>query len=511
MDNKVISKDELFLSESLLYPVSFFNYFMPQLDRNISISRDYQDKILLSSQIGNTVVARTGRAIGKTSALNSMVANTILANPLKEGLITTPMKAHIDPIFNKLISFLESNKLFKHLIDVKNGARVLRSPEYYIELTNGFRLYGRIAGTNRGSSLFGLHVDFIWVDEAGHYLDEAVDNLQGCMNKNCTIVVFGVPFGLRNSYLTKLWDDSVIPSFCKHKISRYMDPSFTPIEEKRLEKIYGGKNSVSFLNQVMAEDDVAQKVTFNPQYYTKCFEVFDSYQTDIIDGKRFDENTINEDIDLRLPVAPDGCVIYTSADVGYDPDPTVFGVFAKGMDGISTLIYKLVLRSITYTRQTQIMNYINTKLESRSLSVDVGGPGRTIYLDLMNEKLFPDREYFVFDVKFGGSVTIGIDKNNKEIKAAVKYHSTILLDRLFQTRKILLPENDVELYTEVYTSTQYKTQDGNYKYNGIDHNLDMLRAYALTGLYIENLNAFDMEDIENTNSNSSGMAVMIDI
>jgi len=289
-----LTKAEKQFVEGLFNPVVFFNIFIPEFERKVKLSRDYQDKVLLD--IDKNIVIKAGRKVGKTTILESDILQTILLNPNKSALITTPNKAHIDPLFNRIINFLNSNKLFKSMIK-----RCIRSPEYMIEFSNGFVLYGRIAGTSKGTGLLSLHIDFLYVDEAQLYIGQALDQLQGCMNTGCRVRIFGVPNGLRNSYLSKAFE---YKEFCKYVISRLQDPTFTEKERNRLITVYGGENSIAYRNQVLAEDNIAQQSTFNPKYFTKCFIDISEYDIVQIDGTRTKENEIEES-ELELPAIPE--------------------------------------------------------------------------------------------------------------------------------------------------------------------------------------------------------------
>ena len=478
----LLTRNEQIFVEGILNPVVFFDNFIPVIHKDIKLARGYQIPLLLDNSVQS--VTKAGRKTGKTVSLESDILKTIHENPRSEGLLTTPNEAHIDPLWSRLTTFIRSDQYWNEFI---GKGRLVKSPQYTMEAKNGFILHGRISGTSKGTGLLSLHVNFVWVDESQLYMGTGLDQLQGCMKENCRVRIFGVPNGIRKGYLSIAWNDPKIPSFSKHKITRYQDPTFTKDEEDRLIRIYGGKNSQSFLNQVLAEDGVSTRKTFNPMYYNKCFVKLDEYEIFEYDGRKIAEDKIKE-TELDLPLAPIKKVkISVSADLAFHPDPTIIGIWYDDDDDRAFLLCKIILYNITYTRQAEFIDNIAKMCGAENVAVDIGGPGQTVYLDLVNQNRFPGRQYFTIPIDFRTNVTIGTKTvkddhgypTSEVVKENAKYYSTVMIEDGFEKKKIMLPIQDLELFDEIDSSTKFETSKGTFSYAGVDHHLDMIRCKSL--------------------------------
>lgn len=851
-----IFNDEIIIGESLGNPVDFFSFVL------LHKARDYQEDMLLEE---DNICCASARGVGKSWTIRGNVLYTAYHNPDKEGLLTAPNAAHLKPLFEKIIGDVYNSPMLRRYVK-----RVLRSPDYYIEFSNGFKLQGRIAGTSGGTNVLGLHVDFVWIDEGQLYTQQPTEQLQGCMNEGCIIRIFGVPNGVRDSYLYKC---TVDPHFKQFVIEKWKDPTWNPAMADRLERIYGGKNSQGWQNQVCfapgtsvivddmfcknIEDiktgDLVISHTGNintvanvmsrkyngelikikssgdyreylltpehpvyavkmvkcgnrgKEYYGRCsvgcnhkcchkyykkykpewiraeeltrydsivfpinllkkdvesikvsdyinrkcfkfgnkiyshryakkkcdagkgygiysindeikidrdfyillgyylaegsnggggvqfafnvkeyayiqdvcriikkifgiecrvvssykdhcsrviigsklllefFEnicgkgarnkgiyykdfLYDNRSDGILDGflrgdghwrkNRVIGTTVSEKLvnqlnilarsfgmessisrneqkeglilgrevkknpfcykinipykhsngmvlsnndiyiaiksinnvpykgkvynlevekdnsyvlpigsvhncalwgslshltfperhwrpcmvevenydpviidaeegfklstdNIRLPFIQPSIQVSISMDAGYDPDPSIIGIWVKTA-GFTKLVHKLVLRKVSYTEQAIFLDQLARYYNAWFVAVDVGGPGRTVYLDLSSEKLFINKPYVPVSVNFGSRVATAKDLEGHEITEKVKFFSTLQMQALFEVKKLLLPNNDLAIEQEVLASTQTKASDGTYIYNEVpDHNLAMIRAQVV--------------------------------
>ena len=183
---------------------------------------------------------------------------------------------------------------------------------------------------------------------------------------------------------------------------------------------------------------------------------------------------------LEFPEIPAEVVqVDISGDLGFHPDPTVLGVWVTD-NSKSYLLCKIMLYNVTYTRQARFINTIAEVLKAKNVSIDIGGPGQTVYLDLSNENIYSSKSYAILPVDFRANLPVGATKLGEIIKENSKCHATTLIGKAFEDKSILLPSQDLQLYDEVDSSTQYRTNRGTYTYVGIDHHLDMLRCFVLT-------------------------------
>jgi len=470
-----LSREEVEFIGSLFHPVVFFDCFIPEIHKEVDMARNYQIEMLLDNS--RVSVTKAARGVGKTTTVESDILQTMLTNPKKEGLLTTPNKAHIDPLWNRITTFVRSHPFWNSFI-----TRIVKSDTYTIEAKNGFILHGRISGSSKGASVLSLHVDFLWVDEGQLYMGTGLDQLQGCIKANCRIRIYGVPNGMRKGYLSIAWNDHVIPEKSKHKITKFQDPTFTEEEHQRLIRTYGGKSSQAYLNQVLAEDGIATQKTFNPMYYNKIFVEVPSYEVFEFDGKKINEKEIDE-TKIAFPIVPPEAIeLNISADLGYHPDPTVCGIWYTTQNDMSFLLCKFILYFISYTRQAKFFDKIASIMGVKNVALEIGGPGQTVYLDMNSNDLYPDKKYNVIGVDFRSNVPIGLDNNGNIIKDNAKCYATQLIRDAFEKKKMFLPANDLLLYDEIDSNTQYSTSRGTFSYVGVDHHIDMIRCYVLTKL-----------------------------
>jgi len=456
---------EQILGESYFDPIDFFGFLFPWA------ARYYQEDMLLQrfdKSIQNICCA-SARGVGKSIFIEGDVLFTQRHNPGKEGLITAPNAAHLRPLFEKIIQRIYSSPLLR-----KSVKRVLRSPDYFIRFKNGYELNGRIAGTS-GTTVLGLHVDHVWVDEGQLYMREPTEQLQGCLNPEHVIKIFGVPNGNRDSYLYKC---SIDDDYAQYKIEKWNDPTWSEKMKQRLLKLYGGDNSQGWKNQVCAEWGGLTHMTFPERHWRPCMIEIPNYEQLILEGKKNKPGAVKFE-DLKLPAVPLDAKIGISADIGYDPDPTVIGVWLE-KDGISKLFFKMLVRRISFTNQAKLLHMLGKHFHASFVSVDAGGAGRSVILDLFDDNICEEKTYRPVEVNFASRVKTSENEEGHAITEKVKFFSTLQMQLGFEDKKLLLPKDDVAIEREVHESTQMRANDGTYVYNEHpDHNLAMIRTYVI--------------------------------
>jgi len=465
MTDRPLTQDEILIAETLLDKVAIFEIFLSEQDYKYEI-RDYQAKILLDES--RFVSWRAARGVGKTKTIEAEMISLLFRQFHGEVLVAAPNAAHLKPLFDRIINKFYEDPFLKSFID-----RCIRAPEYMIRFKTGLVMYGRIAGLSGGVSLLGIHANYILVEESQNFGPQATNVIQGCINPNGKVRVFGCPNGVRTSYLFKA-DTS--DEFVHYKTSKFEDPTYTEEEDLKKREIFGGENSQSYINQVKGEWGITQFSTFGEKW-AECLKDIENYEPIIIEGS---EKIEMDQLPLPpLPVETEKCVI--AADVGYSPDPTVLGVLAKLKNGVWRLFCKIIMKSVSYTgqefSQKQVFDYVANFYNISEILIDSGGPGKALYLDL--KELSKDRSYEVYPVEFGGSVVIGYKEDGKPVKERVKYYSTLMLQEAFNKKIIELPRTDFELIDEIQSSTQTRTASGNFVYSGKDHHIDMLRCWAI--------------------------------
>jgi len=331
----------------------------------------------------------------------------------------------------------------------------------------------------RGDAMYDIEVadnhnyfaNGILVSNSQNFGPDATNQLQGCINPGAKVRVFGCPNGVRTSYLFKA-DNS--HEFIHFKTTKFEDPTYTEEEDRKKKELFGGENSQSYITQILAEWGITQFSTFGEKWI-KCLKNIDNYEPILIEG---DSGIVLDGIPLPPLPLNSGQTIIT-ADIGYSPDPTILGVFTI-VNNMWRLFCKIKMKSVGYSSgnpsQKDIFDYVAIFYNVNEIYLDSGGPGKALYLDL--NELSRDRQYNVYPVEFGGSVVIGYN-DDRPVKERIKYYSTLLLQEVFDKGLLELPKNDFEIIDEIQSSTQTRTADGKYTYSGKDHNLDMLRCWAI--------------------------------
>jgi len=481
MQEEQLTKEEKIFIEGFLDPISFFEVFWSRPNEPW-ITKPSQENMLLDKS--DNISCRAGRSIGKTEAITTENLQRALLNPNKESLLSTPRKAHISPLMDRLLNRIEIDEFLNACLVQKRS-----SPVYMYRFANGHLLHGRIAGASGGESVLSLHVDYATVDEAQLYLKRETEQLQGVFKPNCKIRVIGVPNGIRSSYLFQANSD---PSFSHHHYKKSDDPFWTEKEKERLLRIYGGENSQIWKNQVEGEFGLpAQKGFIN---WEGCLIKMSDYQVSSLDDERGREGI--EDLIGKLSFSepknkPEKARI--SFDYGYSPDPTIIGIWLY-YQNIPRLGGKVIMTSVAPSKQAKILDYIARYFNAEVISGDAGGAGLSIILDLKDDIKFPNKNYQVIPVIFQAIIEIGEDgrpikdkserEYQKTFKFAAKEFSSIQLQERFNKKLIELPEDDYEIEREMDEATRIVTEKGDIKYVGVDHYLDMIRCLILSD-YLE--------------------------
>lgn len=467
MVKEALVPEEIALCEMMHDPVEWKEFFWSSPDYDWRL-RDYRlDWVFDSSDYQEYTC---GRDVGKTDDIETDIIRTALSNPDRTGLFTAPNDVHLKPPLERIVRRLYNIPLFRCYVK-----RCVKFPSYEIEFTNGFVLYGRIAGTSGGTNLLGLHVDFVWVDETQIYPWIAVLQLQQCLNKGARLRLYGVPNGVRESYLFKASLGILNGEFSHHKVEAWRNPDFDEKKRKRLLKIYGGEKSQMWKNQVEADWGEPQFEVFDPKDLERCVIYLPDFRSlEIVSA----DLAYPYPEAIPLPYAPAGThQVYLGMDVGYKPDPSI--IMAFSLVGTKAQAFlKLALRGVPYPDQARIVDYLLRFYKPTAMGIDYGGVGRGLVMELHDEKHFPETNYSktVIPVEFGGKMVIGYADDGKEIKENIKFKTTTMMQEAFGTKELVLPD-DQELVDELQNHTKAKNIKGDYVYSGKDHHIDAVRCF----------------------------------
>lgn len=446
--------------------------------------RVYQEDMLLDKSI--RLACSSARGVGKSEVIIGDLLNTIFHpdNYCEEGLLATPNKAHLGVIWDNILSALTNDEFINSLIK-----RSVRAPNYILEFHTGFKLHGRIASSSKGRNLYGLHCSYFAVDESELFMRKEMEESQGILNKGASVKLFGIPNGIMSSYLYKAFHGKEFDA--KYNVNKFQDPTFTEEDHQRIIKIYGGKHTQVYKNQILAIEGAPSHLTFPPTYWKKC--LFDLPEYDYLslnESDLYDKNNNKLFNKLSIPQPFKSThKIRMSVDCGYSPDPTIILFFTED----DYLFFKVRLDEVAYHKQTEFIHYLAQYYDADEIAGDRGEAGKTIWQMLKDDNLYPDKCYRIVEINFQGTVEV-VDEFAKDEedrapgeepktrKERIKQYSTVLLQRAFEGKKIHIPEQALAVTGEIETSTRHRTPAGNFVFSGIDHHLDCLRIRVISHL-----------------------------
>src|SRR5690606_29382770 len=141
-------------------------------------------------------------------------------------------------------------------------AEIKRTPSWMFRFTNGFVLWGRIAGP-RGTNFQGMHVDWQIIDEAQEMTESAWAELLQALNGEGIRWVYGVPNGLRNTYYRMTQDQTAE----QYNWPSSLNPVFTPAKDAELARLYGGRTSPGYIHRVLGQHGTPAHAVFHLDDY----------------------------------------------------------------------------------------------------------------------------------------------------------------------------------------------------------------------------------------------------
>lgn len=397
-----------------------------------------------------------GRDVGKTAEIELIAAWGMVARPDTEMLIATQCENHLFPLMNRLVRRFESTPDFaKGLVEVR------RSPSWFLRFSNGFVLWGRIAGP-RGINFQGMHVDWQIVDEAQEMMETAWGELFQALNGGGRRWVYGVPNGLRNTFyrMTQAQDAE------QYNWPSSLNPEFTAEKDAELALLYGGRNSPGYIHRVLGRHGSPAHAVFNLDDYLACVD----------DGVDFEGIRLCEDDAFGAPRAVASGEYYLGCDLGYARDPSEFVVY-RAAEPHFVNVLRVHLDGVNYAKQQDVIVALDAAYGFRIIGIDCGNSGRAVAHNLMAQGAgWCDR---VRAFEFGGAVELEPLPDGTVMRRRVKEFMTELLERRIAERSIVFPRlADRELQ---YASHTYSVAaNGAIVYEkGNDHIIDADRCAVL--------------------------------
>lgn len=416
--------------------------------------RDYQQASLNSQALRK--VHCDGRDVGKTTEVEVIAAWAMVACPESEMLIATQTENQLFPLMNRIARRFESTPAFApSLVEMK------RSPSWYFRFSNGFVLWGRIAGP-RGTNFQGMHVDWQIVDEAQEMTDASWGELYQALNGGGRRWVYGVPNGLRNTFYRM----SQMPDVEQYNWPSSLNPAFDAAKDAELAQLYGGRTTPGYMHRVLGQHGAPMHAVFS----------LDEYLASVDTGIDFEDITLREEDAFDGPGHVPTGDYFLGCDLGYARDPSEFVVYCNAPPYLINVL-RVHLEGVNYARQQQIIEALDAAYDFQGIGIDAGNSGRAVAHQLM--ALGEDWCEKIQAYEFGGSLELQPLPDGRLVRRRVKEFMTELLQRRMNEGTIRFPplaDRESQYASHTYgvgTSGQIVYEKGN------DHLIDADRCAVL--------------------------------
>jgi hypothetical protein len=402
-----------------------------------------------------------GRDVGKTTEIEVIACWAMVARPDTEMLVATQCENHLFPLMDRLQRRFKATPEFApSLIEMK------RTPSWHFRFSNGFVLWGRIAGPH-GINFQGLHVDWQIVDEAQEMTETAWGELYQALNGGGRRWVYGVPNGLRNTFyrMTGLQDAE------QYNWPSSLNPEFNDAKDAELATLYGGRNAPGYIHRVLGQHGTPAHAVFDLDDYLACVDDgLDHVNASLAEGEDF------------MPDTPPRGEYYLGCDLGYARDPSEFVVYRNEPPHLVHVL-RLRLDGVNYARQQAVIEELDRAYDFRRIGIDCGNSGRAVAHNLMAQG--PTWCERVTAVEFGGRIDLAPLPDGSPNRRRVKEFMTELLQRRMAERTVVFPP--IADREQQYAGHTYRVTDaGQIVYEkGNDHLIDADRV-ALLAHYLEN-------------------------
>ncbi|MCC6491089.1 MAG: hypothetical protein IT364_26615 [Candidatus Hydrogenedentes bacterium] len=397
-----------------------------------------------------------GRDVGKTAEIEIVACWAMVACPDTEMLIATQCENHLFPLMQRLLRRFQLTPAFApSLVEVK------RSPSWFLRFSNGFVLWGRIAGPH-GMNFQGLHVDWQIIDEAQEMTDTSWGELYQALNGGGRRWVYGVPNGLRNTFyrMTQMRNAE------HYNWPSSLNPEYTPEKDAELALLYGGRDSPGYVHRVLGQHGSPAHAVFNLDDYMACVD----------EGLSFASISLGEGDAFDVPGVRIPGDAYLGCDLGYARDPSEFVVFVSDPPHLINVL-RVNLRGVNYARQQEIIVELDAAFGFRGIGIDCGNNGRAVAHNLMN--LGPEWCEKIRAFEFGSAIDLEPLPDGRPDRRPMKTFMTELLQRRLAERSIVfphLPDRESQYASHTYSvgvSGQVLFEKGN------DHLIDADRCAVL--------------------------------
>jgi hypothetical protein len=432
------------------------------------------------------IIHLDGRDCGKTIALSTDALHFAFTTIGGQGLIAAPYQGQLDTIIEEVEHQIETCEALNASIAVNSQGRpkIVRKPYFRVEFTNKSVLHFRPAGAY-GDSFRSLHVERVWVDEGAWLSEKAWRALRQCLKAGGVLRIYSTPNGVRNTTYYRLTQSENWRVF---RWPSWLNPSWSAEREAELVEFYGGKDTAGWQHEVAGEHGKPSYGAFNAEYLDLCRVELPEYETVVITGEALtgceSEDEVFDRLEMLLNLGPQDGTFWIGGDLGYTNDPTEIVVFhEEAGDGRPRvrLVLRVHMEHVAYPHIAEVIALLERYYAPMGIGVDKGGNGLAVIQELTTLDKFRelDLQGKLHGYDFGGMVTIALNSSGQPLKKRAKEYMTSLINRGFQRRELLLPEQDIEIEDQFTTHT-YTLANGKVIYSkGNDHVVDAVRCAML--------------------------------
>lgn len=231
--------------------------------------RPYQAEMLRCT--AKRKIFRIGRQTGKTETLVIAMLHALFTNKNFKILLLTPFSAQIEMIFARVEQFLNDNTLLYN-----SKKRMVKAPNYTLELYNGSYIRGFTAGTQskgEAAQVRGQSANMLVFDEAD-YLSRADLDAALAVTINfpeATVWMSSTPSGKRE----KFYENSKSKLYKEFHFPSQVNPNWTDEMEKMFRD---GLTDIGYKHEVLAEFGEQQEGVFQNAYVEQAMSYRYSYE-----------------------------------------------------------------------------------------------------------------------------------------------------------------------------------------------------------------------------------------
>jgi hypothetical protein len=461
-----LTPDEIFLVEILSHPVHFAEFENNIDGQELDWELTYYQKEFICD-FSSYVSFCCGRAVGKTISISEIIMWAMTNNLFPDEPIayTVPNKVHLEPVFNRLTHKMRSNSLLKIYIDEKKG---INASNYSIKLNNGAMLDCRIAGqSGTGQNVVGLHSPFILLDEAGFYPWGTWVELGPTLNSwqpGFRLLVSGVPTGVREKNVLYAADE-IDDNFSKHRVSAHQNPRYSPEDEERNLKQYGGVDGDEYIHFVLGRHG-------NPVFAVFDRRLFSFLQYSVmkmkINGAEYGSDLGKYINQLALlPGLPENaryCIM--GVDLGYT-DPTAISILYKTREDFAFRFHaRIRLEKTPYPVQERLIDYLDSKYSPSTIGIDEGSAGVSTVHHLLNDLEYIHKQYNkkLIPINFASSMVVAKNADGTDVTTKTKPLAVSVTQEYCNNHRIIFSTTDLEMVTELERMTYTTTPTGDIVY-----------------------------------------------